>query len=384
MRKKIVSIFLFMLMLAAVTSVAGTLNIIKHPDTTDTIPNQNSNGPLLDPGDILFEYDVETPTGDNQCQGVEFDGEYFWITGGNNGTDPNKLYKLDSTGNLVDIYDQPAHCTNWGWRDLTFDGTYLYGSVKENVDQIDPATGQYTGVSFPGPERINRALAYDPVTDHFWTANFASLIYEFDRDGAVINTYNNTLSIYGLAWDDFSKEGPWLWTYSQDGSPRVLISQFDPRTGNYTGVTYQGVYHDPSDTAGGLCFYEDDGKAVLVGLTINSPDLIFGMDVTPPPTPEIEIGNITGGLFKVNAVIKNVGDGNASDVNWNISVKGGILGKIDVHSEGIIASLTAGQETTVSTDKIILGLGSITVEVKADEADKTTDGFVLLFVIILE
>ena len=175
------------------------------------------------------------------------------------------------------------------------------------------------------------------------TANFASLIYEFDRDGTIINSYNNTLSIYGLAWDDFSKDGPWLWTYSQDGSPRVLISQFDPRIGNYTGITYQGVYHNTSDTAGGLCFYEDDDTAVLVGLTINSPDLIFGMDVTPPPIPELERGNISGGLFKINTKIKNVGDGKASAVNWNISIKGGIFGKIDVRAEGTILSLAPEQ-----------------------------------------
>ncbi|MFH1038465.1 MAG: GEVED domain-containing protein [PVC group bacterium] len=244
------------------------------------------------PYDKIFEYDVETPTGDSQCLGVEFDGVNYWITGGNSGSDPNKLYKLDNTcSSVIAAYNQPAHSTGWGWRDLAFDGAYLYASVTGNIDQINPATGSWTGVSIPGPLTPNRGLAYDPATDHFWTANFSSDIYEIDRSGTVINSYGNANSIYGLAWDDVSQDGPWLWAYSQDGPPYVLISQFDPSSGVYTGVTHLGVYHNYSgDMAGGATFARMGAKAVFIGLTQDTPDLIFGLGVGPAvtvtPTPE--------------------------------------------------------------------------------------------------
>ena len=97
--------------------------------TTDMCSNPGI-GPLsVDPGDVLFTYDVEGPTGDYQCLGVEFDGVNFWVTGGSAGGEPNKLYKFDDSGSLVDTFDQPSHTSGWGWRDLAYDGEYLYGTT---------------------------------------------------------------------------------------------------------------------------------------------------------------------------------------------------------------------------------------------------------------
>jgi len=384
--KKKVSILVCMLLFAAAALVAGTVNIEKN----EVGPYTSSDpGPgTLDPGDILFEYHVENETGDYQCLGVEFDGTNFWVTGGNNETDPNHLYKFDDEGNLLNTYDQPGHSTGWGWRDLAYDGTYLYASVDSNVDQIDPATGQYTGETIPGPVNPNRALAYDPATDHFWTANFASLIYEFDRDGVVQNSFDNTYSIYGMAWDDFSEDGPWLWTYDQtdDGASRCNIRQFDPVDGVYTGLEYEGVFHAyPADVAGGACFYDDGEIGIFVGLTQNTPDLIFGMEISAvAEEPELEISEITGG-FGVSAVIDNVGDGEATDTDWSITLDGGliILGK---ETTGTIASIPAGESAEIKSG-LILGIGKPTITVTAEcaegkSAEGNATGFVLLFFVI--
>ncbi|MCP4632351.1 MAG: hypothetical protein GY855_05450, partial [candidate division Zixibacteria bacterium] len=193
---------------------------------------------ILDFGDQIFgPIDIDSETLDNQNLGVEFDGEYFWVTGGNTAMDPNKLYKLDRDFSLVEAYDQPSHSTSWGWRDMTWDGTYLYASVDGNLDQIDPSTGEWTGETVNGPENPNRALAYDPATDHFWTANFSSAIYEFDRDGDIINSFGNSYSVYGMAWDDVSSDGPWLWVFDQTNNVSSIAWQFDPVAGEYTGVS---------------------------------------------------------------------------------------------------------------------------------------------------
>ena len=99
--------------------------------------------------------------------------------------------------------------------------------------------------------------------------------------------------------------------------------------------------------------------------------------------PVIEIGNITGGLFKVKAVIKNTGDGVATNVSWSIKLTGGliILGK---DTSGTIASLNASGEQTVSS-KLILGFGKTVITVSAEIAESSDtveqDAFVLLFFI---
>ena len=108
-----------------------------------------------------------------------------------------------------------------------------------------------------------------------------------------------------------------------------------------------------------------------------------------PPHPVLEIGEIKGGLGKVSTTIKNVGDADATDVNWSISVTGGILGRIDILTEDAIASLAVGEEVSVSTDGFIFGLGSIDIVVSASCAEavpisveKTATGFVLLFFVL--
>ena len=110
------------------------------------------------------------------------------------------------------------------------------------VEQIDPATGQPTGVTISGPENPNRALAYDPATDHFWTVNFGGTLYEFDRNGTVVNSFPNPASSYGAAWDTYTPGGPWIWlhTGTATGDTHTMV-QCDPTTGTLTGLQIVGT-----------------------------------------------------------------------------------------------------------------------------------------------
>jgi hypothetical protein len=253
----------------------------------DAAPFTYSGGDLpiiTDFQDSVFALDLGF-LGDTQLLGIEFDGTYFWVTGGNSGADPNKLYKLDSDGNYVAEFNQQG-TTVWGWRDLAFDGEFLYGSDDFGIDQIDPATGNITGVSFNGPENPNRALAYDPTSDHFFSANFGSSIYEFTRSGSVINVWGNSKAIYGLAFDDITEGGPFLGVFSQDGAPLAEISQFDIATGAYTGISWQCALPTGSTDvlAGGACLTTewDPSIAALFLLGQGTPnDYIYGYEIAP-------------------------------------------------------------------------------------------------------
>jgi hypothetical protein len=85
------------------------------------------------------------------------------------------------------------------------------------IYQVDPATGSPTGTTISTPIFPPRALAWDPTTDHFWTASWDSSLYEIDRSGTIIHTFSPVgLSTYGFAWDTWSPGGPFLWAWSQD------------------------------------------------------------------------------------------------------------------------------------------------------------------------
>jgi hypothetical protein len=269
-------------------SVSERIANVIDPTNADAAPFRYNSGhlPVITAfQDSVYCFTLDTLT-DTQFLGIEFDGTNFWITGGNSGGEPNKLYKYDATGVLLNTYDQNSSA-GWGWRDLAFDGTYLYGSDDTVVDQIDPATGLATGYTFTGPISPCRALAYDPATGHFWTASFSSSIYEFDAS-MTHNTFANSKAIYGMAWDDLSDDGPWLWVFSQDGpglDTLLEISQFDPVAGTYTGVSFQAEVPTGyvGGIAGGACFtteFDPSIGAIFVLGQGDPMDFVSGYEIT--------------------------------------------------------------------------------------------------------
>ncbi len=100
--------------------------------------------------------------------------------------------------------------------------------------------------------------------------------------------------------------------------------------------------------------------------------------------PIVQIGDVKGGILGVNTVIRNIGGGGATDVEWSINVEGGILGLIDASTEGTIETLSIDGEEAVKTKGIIFGLGLVDITVTADTVSKIVQGFVLgPFIIIL-
>jgi|GEM_PF-1728488 len=218
----------------------------------DISPESNRSQISSANGDYLYTIDVETITGDFRCLGVEHDTSDWWVTGGADMYGAY-LYQINHAGTiLINTYAQGN--TSWGWRDLGFDGVYLYASDSYFIEQIDPTTGSPTGVTIPSPTSPARAMAYDPVTDSFWTANFSSSIYNIDRGGNYTTFANPSgLSIYGMAMDDINDI---LWVWSQDASG-ALASAFDPRTGSFTGESWDGGTAPYFGFAGGCCIYDD-------------------------------------------------------------------------------------------------------------------------------
>ena len=267
--------FLYGLTVVSVLGFAVVLSLAASdedafPGRSATLGVEGTGNLICAFGDSIFGFDTQGPAGDNQILGVEFDGIFFYSTGGNSGVDPNKVYVFDASGNYVSSFDQ-YRSTGWGWRDLAWDGDTLYGSDDGNVTKFGIDGTDYG--DFPGPLSPNRALAYDPATGHFWTASFSSSIYEFDKTGTVIGSpHPNTMAIYGMAWDDVSSDGPWLWVYSQDGAPYpATVSQYDPINYIYTGLSFIA---QACSMAGGITFTTDwdTGLGILACAGQTTPD----------------------------------------------------------------------------------------------------------------
>ncbi len=134
-----------------------------------------------------------------------------------------------------------------------------------------------------------------------------------------------------------------------------------------------------------------DAGTYTVSLTVSDGDIsdtetkVGYITVLPAGALSIEIGNITGGLFRVYATILNTGTLDASTVHWNITIDDGIvlLGRFN---SGTIASLPVGDTTTIA-DAPIIGFGRISITVTAAVGDgapvtKTASGFLLLFMVV--
>jgi hypothetical protein len=105
-------------------------------------------------------------------------------------------------------------------------------------------------------------------------------------------------------------------------------------------------------------------------------------------TSDLEIGEITGGILKIDAEIQNNGDTDLENVDWEISIVGGLIDPFTPDANGTLNMLDSG-ETAIVTTKPVLGLCSVEITVTADGegeqyATKTVEGFVFLFFVIIK
>lgn len=116
-----------------------------------------------------------------------------------------------------------------------------------------------------------------------------------------------------------------------------------------------------------------------LGKYAEGPVWHFTLEEEPEPSLEIEL--ISGG-FGISTVIENVGNVDATDVEWSISLDGGIILRPSARiKKGTIPMLVAGDTITKSTS--VLGLGRIDITVMVGEVEKTTKGFMLLFIVVV-
>ena len=259
--------------------------------------------------------DVQSRTGNAGCVGVcrSVDGAgsvRFWVSArapqATPGT-PHKLYEFDGAGALAATHDQPTtwgQPSQWGMRDLAFDGTHVYGGEEADgngtftVHAFNVVTRSWDvgrDVRVNGlPVTVLRALAYNPRSDTFVTSDLGGAAYEFDRAGVVRGVHYATgaLFMYGAGYD--AVEDRYVW-FSQlgDRDPTrdvgVVGVSFDPALARPDGIAFWGdlaVAPEPGQLrtplgghAGGFEVYRlASGERRFLCLAQGASDTVYELD----------------------------------------------------------------------------------------------------------
>jgi len=183
-------------------------------------------------------FDAGMEVEDTRLQAALFFRDYYWVAGGGSGADnPNLFYKLNRDGELVELWEQESE-SNYGWRDLTTDGEYIYGVDQRIITQIDPETGCATDVTIPTPCDPTCAVTWDPENDIFWVSGSTTDIYAIDRESNEIDRILNRgrFRISGLAWHEDDPDGYQLYISSIDQDREPVIDKVDCENGEVLRV----------------------------------------------------------------------------------------------------------------------------------------------------
>jgi hypothetical protein len=190
------------------------------------------------PWELVLNADVYAQTGLTDYAGAEYDGTYFYVS---LGASSNLVQQYDREGVFVKNITIPGVA---GIQDLAYDGTYFYGGAVDNVIyQMDFASETLVG-TIPSPILVS-GIAYNPDLDAFYVSWWSWEVDLIARDGTVLQTIdmeNPANARFGLAYDNVSPGGPFLWVFDQGLTSqyeRARIYQWNLQTNNFTGV-----YHD--------------------------------------------------------------------------------------------------------------------------------------------
>lgn len=179
------------------------------------------------PWDIIDGFDAGTLLEDTRLQAAIFLNGCYWFAGGGGGAeDPNLLYKVSLDGELIETFEQGTE-SNYGWRDLTTDGEYIYAVDADYIAQIDPETGLQTDNPIRGQEMPNpmQCITYDPENEYFWVAGPTTNLMAFDRQGSWerLVSNRNRFRMSGLAWYADDPDGYQLYISSANERVPVMM-----------------------------------------------------------------------------------------------------------------------------------------------------------------
>ncbi|RLB67213.1 MAG: hypothetical protein DRH04_08295 [Deltaproteobacteria bacterium] len=225
---------------------------------------------------VTWDLQFSWPTFYNDGEaGVECDGNFIY-TAQWNGTRFSK-YTLDGT--WVEDFNIPGVS---GVRDLAYneaDGYFYGAAASTSVYQMD--FENHLLVSTINAPTAVRAIAFNDETSTFYGNNWSTDITEFDMTGAFVSSFapGGYSGIYGMAYDNWSDGGPYLWIYDQGANN---IVQATLPGGTFTGVTVDvASIAGTTSSAGGLFTQPGivPGTVTIGGNAQN--EMVWGLELAP-------------------------------------------------------------------------------------------------------
>ena len=294
-----------------------------------------------------------------------------------------------STSTIDPDDDSVKYGWDWNGDDIVDDWTNYYPSATlVNISHSWTAAGTYDV----------KVIAEDNVGDQSDFSSALTLtvtvvvnsppdmpIIQGPPSGTAGKEYDYTFSAVDPDGDDVYFKVKWTegcpgydWLGPYPSGEEVILSHMWEEKGTFIiQAKAKDIYNATSDWA------------TLEVTMPKSYGLSIGVASTSLSDAELEISDIRGGLGAVIVDVKNIGDAVAEDIVVIISVKGGLLNKIDVYHEcrgcsGCGSTLAPDAIKTESTAEagLIFGFGQVEIFVStsasnADEVTQTLDGLVL-------
>ncbi|MEA3478084.1 MAG: T9SS type A sorting domain-containing protein [Bacteroidota bacterium] len=265
--------------------IALTWEVPHRPDTTIT-------------GTYPYWVHANFPTAGTPSEyGVETDGTYIYSTQSNG----NLFYRYETDGTFIGSFTINGVSN---LRDLAYydDNGLFYGGNGGNTCYVMDFTAEILVSTFTAPVEI-QAIAYDEDLEGLWACSWSSDIMLFDLSGNLLSAIPNpTMNFTGLAYDNVSDGGPYLWGFTAHYGGADLV-KIDIGAGGF--MFNMSVYPrvGGSGPPGGLFTHNGvfvPGASTLGGMLQN--DRIFGLEIfnwngiAPPMVPP----NLLGYTLYVN------------------------------------------------------------------------------------
>ncbi|MBR5982399.1 MAG: leucine-rich repeat protein, partial [Bacteroidales bacterium] len=201
----------------------------------------------------------------NAEQAIATDGFFIYTSSWQR---PGEFNRYTPDGEYIETF----YIENVGMiRNLSFDGTYFYGTEATNIIFKLDLDNQTLVDSITTDISNIRHCSFDRQNGNLLAGDWNSLYSIDTANGTSTPIRGDLMNVYSSAYDNLSPGGPYLWLFSQasqNNGPSAYIRQFSIGNADYTDKTHylDDIGLGNASLAGGICAseYVCEGKFVLL------------------------------------------------------------------------------------------------------------------------